>query len=538
MKAHGPKRNSSRQGGALLSVVIALILVSILGASMAGMLYRTGHGQAQSYDLARARYLAESGINFARTASQLDVLTNTGPVTVMFDAREQFTVSVEQTNGLYHIEAVGSTGIGTGRETHQKITRSRMGLLPWDPDTAPPGVEVSTVVPIVEEFVVDSVSTWKQQSLGGFKVLANSSDGSGVDAWMESAGLNATDYMFFDWNAAGTWDHYVGLTFMVMNKLNSLGSAWFENDHQISYDVQIKMMWDYDRWYGAQGLALMVYNGDRHLTDWKTDSYNVSLMRYANDAELGDYNATFDYTYDGIPNGIKPPGLAGHRLLVLWVHENSANRVEWIAYKDLDNYTGLPGEDTVDWIVDWNDGVSGQCFRDYATLAARVIEARVTDSLSYRYLQVLRADPKTGIARAANTVGADINRNRKAYLPIQYGGTFPEWSPLDFNAWNEEQDYFTYLGGSSETSLQQIQWDGVNTNSAAPFVVMPDQGTIRIADHETPNKGNWNRNRWEIGMAVSGNFNNTMANKIYFDEFAVRFLNNSYEGTEVPGVQY
>ena len=152
MKADRNSQNVSRGGGALLSIVIGLILISVMGATMAGLIYRSGHGHAQAYDIVRARYLAESGISFARIPGQLKSLADDGKaVTVALDAQEQFTVVVTRSNDLYNVESIGSTGIGTGRETHRRITRGKLRELDWDPDVAPPEVGESTVDPVEDD---------------------------------------------------------------------------------------------------------------------------------------------------------------------------------------------------------------------------------------------------------------------------------------------------------------------------------------------------------------------------------------------------
>lgn len=533
MNARNGSQPISRSGGALLSIVIGLILISLMGASMAGLLYRSGHGHAQAYDVVRARYLAESGISFARTPGQLKKLAAAkAPVTIKMGPREQFAVEVSQSNNLYRVESIGSTGIDSNRKTHQRITRSKLRDLDWDPDISPPAVEGSPVASVTDDFDAGDLSNWQvTKSTSGYTGFERT-EFSGADGLIKTD-MRAENFMAAD---PQDGDHYVGHQNLFFDHRSILEEAWKANSYQISYEAQVKMLWYTYRRYGAQGLAVLLKSKDKRLSKGKSEGYYVSLMRYYSDDEKGEYSDTVSYDYDGIPNAIKPPGLARHRLLVVWNQWNSGKKREWLAYKDLGSYAGLPGEDAMDWVMDYNDGSSGQGFKDYATIAVRVIEA--AGDTKYRYLQVLRADPKTKVTRRANTVGEDINSNRKAYPPQREGGVFPKWSPLDFNNWDPDNDYFTLQATRSDDPLEKITWDGVNTNGHAKIIILPDNGTIRSEDHQTDKGKKWDDKRYEIGLHATGNFNNSLDNEMFFDEFSIRFFMNKSFGTEASSVQF
>jgi hypothetical protein len=393
------------------------------------------------------------------------------------------------------------------------------------------------VGPVEDDLEGGTLANWQVtkavDTLAGFERVEIPKPGGGTDGLI-ATDMNASSFMVED---PQNKNHFIGHQVLFFNQKPILGAAWLANSYQISYEAQVKMLWYTFRRYGAQGLALLLKSTDSDLAKGKSEGFYVSFMRYHDAAEVGRYADTFNYDYDGIPNTIKPPGLAGHRLLVVWNQWEDGKKCEWIAYKDLDHYSGLPGGDTVDWAVDWDDGSSGQCFKDYATIAARVIEARDGGD-KYRYLQVLRADPKTGVARAANTVGEDINANRKAYLPQRRGGDFPQWSPINYNWWEAEQDYFTLSATLSDDPLRMITWDGVKADPHANILLLPDHGTIRIKDYKTPDSGTWKPELYEIGLHATGNFNSALDNEMYFDEFAVRFFINKTFADGVSGVQY
>jgi len=543
MKTDRNNRNEFRHGVSLLSVVIGLLLISVMGAAMAGLFYRCGYGHTQAYDIMRANYLAESGISYALTDGRLKELAKRGqPVTVSLGDKEQFTVSVTESNGLYRVKSIGVTDAGTGQETCRVIYRGQLRDGEWNPDKSPPAVEESTVGPFLDDLdnCTQLPSHWK---------VAWSPPGHGhgsgfervpVEPGIGNDGLIATDMnaRYFMERDVQQHQHLIGQQELYLDQRSVLKNAWEINNRQISYEVQVKMLWSFYRLYGAQGLTVMLSSNnkkDPHGKKRKSEGYYISLMRYHSENEEGEYIDTFNFNYDGIPNAIKPPGLARHRLLVVWRQWNDGKKREWLAYKDLGNYSGLPGEDRKDWVVDCYDGVSGRGFKDYATIAVRVIEARASDGNKYRYLQVLRADPKTNVLRNANRIGNDINAGRLAYLPERLGGSFPQWSPIDYNCWTQEEDYFTLQATLSDAV---VAWDGVNTNGQTQIKILPDNGTIRSKEHLTPDKGKWPGQYYEIGLHTVGNFNNILLSEMYFDEFAVRFFINKALSSEVSGVQY
>ncbi len=545
--AHAASRfRAARQGGALLSVIVALVLVSMLGAAMAGLLHRGSHAQMQSYDLARAYYLAESGISYARAEGMLDTLATAGtPATVALDEREQFTVSVTSTNGVYTIEALGSTGVGSARETHQRLVRDGITVATWDPDASAPPMQEAPVDSVVEAFDDYSLSTWTTKSMSDFARMDEDSV-YGAATWVRTY-MSANNNMSADNEDDDLLSHYIGHEYFVFGRLDLLEQAWQANDYQIAYEVQVKMLWDYYRGYGAQGIAVHLIDNDKNFNKNQATGYQVSFMRYAAENEEGNYSSTFSSDYDGIPNSIKPPGLADHRLLVVWRISSSGNVRDWIAYKDLGSYSGLPGEDSTDWIMDYDDGISGECFRDFSTINVRVTEA-YANSDKYTYIQVLRADPKSGEVRAGNARSDDINSGRKAYASELQGGTFPQWSPLNYEDWTVDGDCFTRQAATTTDPSGQLQWDGLNTNVFDGIEVLSDLGTIRVEDKPTSDGGTWvdgvwyadewEEKRYEIGLHVTGNFNNLLLNTMYFDDFAVRFLQRDEDETLTPGVQY
>ncbi len=334
---------------------------------------------------------------------------------------------------------------------------------------------------------------------------------------MIATDMNASQFMEYD--PEGN-THYIGHQVLYFNRLPLFEESWASNSFQMSYEVQVKMAWQKNRRYGALGLVVMLEN-EGGLSNGKSEGYYISLMRYLKQNESGRYWKTWSYNYDGIPNSIKPPGEAGQRLLVVWKQSISNGQLsrEWIAYKDLSNRG--------DWVADVSDGYSGQGFKSLSTIGVRVVEARVADK-KYHYLQVLRGDIKDGPARAGNESGHDINAGRLAYFPKNHGGSFPQWSPLDYDNWVATNDYFTL-------TRMEDGWDGVNTNGQSAIVILSDNGTIRTEALPTPDSGDWSADRYEVGLHATGNLSSFLSNEMYYDEFALRYLLNRAAGSGGSG---
>ncbi len=528
------RTQQNRTGATLISIVVGLMLLSVLGATMAAMIHRSWSSRTRAYDIMRARYLAQSGVDYALSTRDLAALEAGGALTVDMGDNEQFVVTATlQTNDTYRIRSVGTTQVGSSREMHRVQMRGALLISDWDPDYAPPDVSESDVAGVVDD-LNSEMNNWDVANATG-----NYAGFEHIDIpWLSSVlggsdGMISTDMRvnYFMGNDPQDNNHVVGHQIIYFNKQSSFAEAWATNSYQLSYEAQVKMAWYKNRRYGAQGLVLMLKN-EGGISNGKSDGYYVSFMRYLDENETGQSQNTGTYEYDGIPNSIKPPGNAKKRLLVVWKQEMSGGQPvrSWIAYKDLESSPGLPGDDAKDWVTDVDDGYSGQGFKDLVALNVRVVEASVSDK-KYHYLQVLRADPKDNVTRMANDIAEDINENRLAYMPQGYGGDFPQWSSLDFDNWQATNDYFSLS--------RSIVWDGVNTNGQTEIMILQDNGTIRTEALPTPDSGSLSNDRYEVGLHATGNFNDLLNNEMYFDEFALRFLiNQASTGSTSGGVSY
>lgn len=468
---------------------------------MASLIQRSWSSHLLAYEIMRARYIAQSGIDYVLSTCDLAAFEGAGAVTVDMGDDEQFEVTVTLTNDTYRIRSIGSTQMGSSREMHRVQV---LGALPSS--YAPPAVvegEVESVVDDFNENMENWVVTETHNDNAGFELVMNPTSGNAD--FVVATDMNMS---FMGYDPDGSF-HLIGHQILYFtNKKKTFYEAWKKNSRHLSYEAQVKMGWYSDREYGAQGIAFMTERGNGR----DTSGYYVSLMRYNNENEiLWDL---FSPGYDGIPNSIKPPGLKNQCLLVVWKQEMSGKRA-WLAYKDL--------TELGDWITDVTGSI-GQGFADFVTLNVRVTESIVCDK-KYSFIQVMRADPKK-TNRKSNNVAEDINEKRRFY-PHGLGVKFPKWSPFDFDEWHRKNDYFSL---SRTIAGLNIDWDGVNPNEHV--AILSDGGTIRTEDFPTPNEEKWNSERYEIGLHVTGYFDDGGSfyniGEMYFDEFAVRFLKNKH----------
>ncbi|WP_461208252.1 hypothetical protein [Desulfocurvus sp. DL9XJH121] len=318
--------------------------------------------------------------------------------------------------------------------------------------------------------------------------------------------------------------------------------------HRLSYDVQIKIGSGYQLDNAAMGLCV------RHHKDSGNDNfYAVSFMKYASSGT------------DYIPSGIKPPGLAGRILLVLWRQKDGVR--DWIAYKDITDDVGTAPDQ-------W-DG-DGQIVSDNTTMLIRV-EEQYVQGVKVNRIKVFFGDGANDIPDGDRNLSAPyvpydivagrdegywedyyhwlwgwrqrwvenyvIYGGRKRYSPswILDTGAYnwswdPSFPPLDIDDWSAGVDYFSFIETSPPTytaggtSARQCTWDGFNSSRVATFTgadirILSDGGTIRSKEFVTPNDSfpSNSEQRAEVALHAFGYMRNAN-HAATFDDLAIQFL--------------
>ncbi|MEW6335149.1 MAG: hypothetical protein AB1558_12855, partial [Thermodesulfobacteriota bacterium] len=353
----------------------------------------------------------------------------------------------------------------------------------------------------------------------------------------------------------------------------NLRNSWLQY-HNLSYDVQIKMGWDYTLDFAAQGITFrwhesplfegVVPPGNDPYRYYQ--GYGLTFMRYEK-----SNRSDVDY----IPNNVKPvPGgvLKDKLLLVLWEQKVTAAGVptkDWLAYAVLGDPRDYPGgppgstsahvvtppahrnPDDPDQKVTGNQGVwyDGR-LNDNASIVVRVEDTFVTTAgvtTRYNDVKAFYGDASTytnwtGDSRTKDAVAT--NKQRDRYYPswLQVGNpgqTLPVINP----AWPTNQfgltgntiaywynnlttyDFFSLTSSTPTGPYNTVTWV---TNSSpragfSPVNLLNDHSTIRTTDYVLDA---YPSGRSEIGLVGMGNFYTSGGYPITvaFDDFYIQIL--------------
>lgn len=418
------------------------------------------------------------------------------------------------------IQSTGQSGAGTFAAARQATYTHRFS------DSVSPGGESTPG---------NTAYTNSNTNLGDYIDASNSftvatyqsSDGT-TDDWM------VTDDLPTITDPDSTCRQTSNLTYatIYLNKNGLFSSAWQNaTNHLLSYDIQLKCGWGNQLNYGAEGISFRNQPvGTGH------DTLGISFMRYKDDNSCNVNRNNRDL----IPDSIKPPGLAGRCLLVLWYQKvNTSNNREnktWIAYRDLTGETCMRAPQS---------SVDGKCMVDASTVMVRVLERMVdgskTSDISVYYGDASSpSNPPSGSyyggcartsSRVPNSKAYDYDLNRQVYYKnsTYTAGTspFPAWTPMKVGEWNSTVDYYTFIenGGGYPVNCSACDWTGYNSDDsyvATNFPLLSDGGTIRTSLYLSPSSGTFPSTRYEVAYhafaAGSGNY------ATGYKDFALRFL--------------
>ncbi len=423
------------------------------------------------------------------------------------------------------IQSTGQTGAGTVATSRQATYTHRFSnSAPAGSEPTPGDTAYSSPLTSKSDFI-DSTNSF---TVGNYQ----SSDGT-TDTWMVTSDLPTTS------DPDSTCQQTSNLTYatIYLNK-NGLFAATWQNatSHLLSYDIQLKCGWGNQLNYGAEGISFRNQpSGTGH------DTMGISFMRYKDDNSCSVNRNNRDL----IPDSIKPPGLSGHCLLVLWYQKvNTSNNQEnkkWIAYRDLTSETCMRAPQS---------SVDGKCMVDASTVMVRVLE-RMVDGTKTSDITVYYGDASSpnnapsgsyygGCARTSsrvpNSKAYDYDLNRQVYYKNSTyaagSSPFPTWAPVKAATWNSTVDYFTFIenGGGYPVNCSACDWTGYNSGDsyvAANFPMLSDSGTIRTTQFLSPSSGTFPSTRYEVAYhafaAGSGNY------ATGYKDFALRFLSPNAE---------
>jgi hypothetical protein len=320
---------------------------------------------------------------------------------------------------------------------------------------------------------------------------------------------------------------------------DDLRNVWLQY-HQLSYDVQVKMGWDLNLNYAAQGVAFRWHENQNF--PGKYEGYALSFMRFDSKTSCSG---------DMIPNTIKPGSgnnMRNKLLLVLWEQKVNASGVEtkdWLAYAELGNPTNYqnpaaqrsPADQ--DQKVTGNQGWPDGRLNDNAGIVVRV-EDKFVGSVRYSDIKLFYSDgsPYTFQNDSRTKDRVATNKERARYYPqwLETGSPpytiiNPTWPSNTFGLngnsiayWYNDLttgDYFTLTSSAPTAPYNTVT---LTTNPSpntgfSPVTLLPDNGTIRTADFVLDA---YPSGRKEIGLFAMGNLSGGIT--VAFDDFYIQML--------------
>jgi hypothetical protein len=379
--------------------------------------------------------------------------------------------------------------------------------------------------------------------------------------WAAIRNLGSAGYRFLDPEGGGD---YIGYHVVpIANDISdNLRNSWIQYNN-LRYDVQIKMGWDLNVSYAAQGIAVrwhesplfagVVPPGNDPYRYYQ--GYGITYMIYEDDN---------DSDQDLIPNHIKPPGhrLRKDLLLVLWQQKVDASgvpRKDWLAYA----WLGDPAHECIppalrhpadrDQKVTGNQGWPDGRLNDNAVIVVRVEDKFVTVAgVTERRndIKVFYGDA-SGATFQNDSRTKDLvatNKQRARYYPkwleTGAGGTLtpinPQWPTNWFGLsgntitnWNTNvqpppynptaaYDYFSLTSSAPTAPYDTVTWVKNNSPRSGFSAVdlLNDNGTIQTTDFVLDS---YPIGRKEIGLVGMGDLNSSN-HTVAFDDFYIQIL--------------
>ncbi len=384
--------------------------------------------------------------------------------------------------------------------------------------------------------------------------------------WAAFRRLGEAAYRFEDPEEAGRFIGYHVVP-IADDISDNLRNSWVQY-HNLSYDVQIKMGWDLNLEYAAQGITFrwhesplftgVVPPGNDPYRYYQ--GYGITYMRYKAKNPGIDNN-------DLIPNTIKPDhSQRNNLLLVLWEQKVTAGGVptkDWLAYARLGDPTSerippaLRNPADPDQKVTGNQGWPDGRLNDNAMIVVRVEDKFVTTggvTTRCNEIKVFYGD-SSGLtfqndSRTKDSVAT--NKQRARYYPSWLeagnpGQTLPvinpQWPTNWFGLsgatianWNTNvlpppynptaaYDYFSLASHIPTAPFNTVIWER-NTSPRSGFSavdLLNDNGTIRTTDFVLDS---YPSGRKEIGLVGIGNFYTSGGYPITvaFDDFYIQIM--------------
>ncbi len=374
--------------------------------------------------------------------------------------------------------------------------------------------------------------------------------------WAAFQRLGEAGYRFPD--PEGSGDNIGWHVAPISNDISdNLRNSWIQY-HNLSYDVQIKMGWDLNLSYAAQGITFRWHEsplftgvappGNDPYRYYQ--GYGITFMIYENQNRSNT---------DMIPNNIKPPGVSMTRdlLLVLWEQKVDAGgvpRKDWLAVANLGDPTNerippaLRTPADPDQKVTGNQGWPDGRLNDNATVIVRVEDAFVTTAgvtTRCNNIKVFYGDASENTfqndSRTKDAVATNKERARyyPKWLETGEGGTLtpinPRWPSNRFGSsgatiayWYNNvtaDDYFTLTSSAPTAPYNTVTWVKNNSPRSGFSAVnlLSDNATVQTTDFILDS---YPSGRKEIGLIGSGNFYTSGGYPITvaYDDFYIQII--------------
>jgi hypothetical protein len=510
-------RLKNKKGSVLITLIIAMVLMAVLGIGIYGMTTSSNLSELLTNRNDNAYQLAKAGIRYAVEKNGADL----GDF-LMPDNSKKFNLAK---NGN-EITSTGIVNEGTFLEARRVIKYTLVAAV-----TAPPNNNNILIATFTNDLSALDLSH------SGDIVLLSAYVATGGTHMYWAGFQGSSGYYSEDPEQSGC---QIGYHVVPVSNIsptfyrNALRDSWLAYS-ELDYDAQAKVGWDLNLQYGVTGLNFRWHESAP--SSGKYEGYGLSFMRYNTRSGCsGGYTGG-----DGIPNGIKPPGLSGKSLLVLWRQKvvGGVETKKWLAYAELgDPYHRDHSEDPkVVGNQGWPDGIA---ITDNASLNIRV-EDTIVDGQHVNNIKLVYGDGSPNYdgqpIRNRSAVATNIQRGR--YSPEWIDASlFPRWPSNKFDSdhgtiedWlpdahlSDWYDYFTLVSKDPKEPNKDVKLvvndDLVETghcHAGDVMCLLDDKATIQtrelILDAYEPN-------REEIGLHSMGYLGGyTLA----FDDFVIQIL--------------